>query len=160
MPWRCWHCKISHWQLITRRTQIRNKVVYESQHYCIIDGLLYYLFQRRWSASPMNLSACSFTRPSDKRTLRTPWQPRGWCISWHRQSTFPHHAKILLAKDESDIRDCVRSFNRCQTAKRDFHPFKPPMTAMPRRENMSLCKYTFLGPLNKLLKAMNTYSFV
>lgn len=55
--------------------KIRDTVVSESQHYCIMDGLLYHLFQRRCKRQPNEFKfiyQLALPRPSDKRTLCIP----------------------------------------------------------------------------------------
>ena len=48
-----------------------------------------------------------------------------------------------------DIADYVKSCTRCQMAKRNSNPTKPPMNSMPVNKKIECWQIYILGPLNK-----------
>ena len=133
--------------------KFRDKVVSESQHYCIMDQLLYHLFQRRCKRQPEEFKfiyQLALPRELRKNAL----------FAYHDSLAGGGHLgidkvrftmmqKYYWPRMNQDIIDYVRSCDRCQRAKRDFRPSKPPMTLMPRREKFESWQIDILGPLKK-----------
>jgi len=133
----------------------RDRIVSESKFFTLSDGILYHWYQRR----------CRNTAMDDTlRHIKQIALPR--CLhldalkSYHDSLAAGGHLGIekvrssLLEKYwwfgmHQQITDYVKSCDRCQRAKRNCHPNRPPLTKMPAVGRFERWHIDILGPLTK-----------
>ena len=131
----------------------RDKIVSESKYYSIADGILHHRYQRRCKKADDKLKyIIQIALPSALR--------HDALKSYHDSLASGGHLgveKVMASLIEKywwphmhqDIIDYVKSCDRCQRAKRDFNPNKPPLTKMPQVGRFDRWHIDVLGPLTK-----------
>lgn len=140
-------------QELPQDTSKHNSIVAESKHYSIVNGILTHLFQRRCSRQPEEMRY--ITQIALPKVLRLDALKQ-----YHDSLAGGGHLGIekvrasliqryFWPRMHQDIVDYVKSCSRCQFAKRNYNPVKPPMQPMPARERFECWQIDILGPLHK-----------
>ena len=137
------------------------RVIAESKHYSVVDGILYHWYVTRGSKVSEELR--SIKQLALPKVLRL-----DALKSYHDSLAGGGHLGIEKVRTSmyqkyywpgmhNDIVTYVKSCERCQLAKRDYHPHKPPMTHMPVAKRFERWHIDILGPLHK---SPNGYEYV
>ena len=129
------------------------KVAAIANQYCIVDQVLFQLGQNR--AKRLPVEERTIKRIALPRTLR-----KEALHAYHDNIAGGGHLgidkvrnsiqqKYFWPRMNQDIIDYIRSCDRCQRAKRDFNPSKPPLAPLPRRDKFECWQIDILGPLFK-----------
>lgn len=128
-------------------------IVAESRHYSLANGILTHLFQRRCKRQQeedrfiTQIALPKVLRLDALRQYHDSLAGGGHLgIEKVRASIIQ---KYFWPRMHQDIVDYVKSCARCQKAKRNFNPTKPPMNPMPVKEKFECWQIDILGPLNK-----------
>ena len=150
-------------QILPEDEKQRALVVAEAKHYSLEEGKLYHWFQRRCKNPEDGMKMIN-------RQLALPQVLRkDALLSYHDSLAGGGHLGIEKVRTAlyqkyywprmyHDIVEYVRSCARCQKAKRDYHPWYPPMAPLPlvdRFERSHIDIYWVLK--TKLKKVMNTF---
>ncbi|KAK3101592.1 hypothetical protein FSP39_004699 [Pinctada imbricata] len=128
-------------------------IVAESKHYSIVNGILLHLFQRRCTRQPEEMRYISQVALPQVLRLDALKQ-------YHDSLAGGGHLgiekvrvsliqKYYWPRMHQDIVNYVKSCDRCQLAKRNHNPVKPPMQPMPARDKFECWQIDILGPLQK-----------
>lgn len=132
--------------------------------FSLVHGLLYHWFQRRCKKPKGEFN---FIRQlALPQVLR-----RDALLSYHdslagggqlgiEKVKTALYRKYYWPRMHSDIIEYVKSCNRCQRAKRDYNPAKPPMQALPSAKKFERWHIDILGSCTKLKRKMSTFYFV
>lgn len=128
-------------------------IVAESRHYSITNDILTHLFQRRCKRQQeedhfiTQIALPKVLRLVALRQYHDSLAGGGHLgIEKVRASIIQ---KYFWPRMHQDIVDYVKSCARCQKAKRNFNPTKPPMNPMQVKEKFECWQTDILGPLNK-----------
>ncbi|KAK3100025.1 hypothetical protein FSP39_013636 [Pinctada imbricata] len=131
----------------------RDKVVSEAKHYGIVDGILVHFYQRRCKRQPTEFRYI--------KQVAMPQVLREECLKqYHDSLAGGGHLGIEKVSTamvlryywphmHQDIVDYIRSCIRCQQAKRNTNPSRPPLSSMPRRDRFDCWQIDILGPIHK-----------
>ncbi|KAK3105624.1 hypothetical protein FSP39_002098 [Pinctada imbricata] len=131
----------------------RDKIIAESKHYGIVDGILVHFYQRRCKRQPTEfryIKQVAMPKVLRQEALKQYHDSiaGGGHLGIEKVSTamvqmyhWPHM--------HQDIVNYVRSCIRCQQAKRDSNPARPPLTPLPRRDRFDCWQIDILGPIHK-----------
>lgn len=128
-------------------------IISEAKHFSLVEGILYHWFQRRCKKPKGEFNFVK--QVALPRVLR-----KDALLSYHDSLAGGGHLGIEKVKTalyrkyywprmHSDIVEYVKSCDRCQHAKRDFNPAKPPMQALPPAKKFERWHIDILGPLYK-----------
>lgn len=128
-------------------------IIAESKHFSLVDGILFHWFQRRCKKPKGEFNFVK--QMALPKVLRT-----DALLSYHDSLAGGGHLGIEKVKRaiyrkyywprmHSDIVEYVKSCDRCQYAKRDFNPAKPPMNPMPPAQKFERWHIDILGPQYK-----------
>ena len=128
-------------------------IIAESKHYSVVDGILYHWYVTRGSKVSEELR--SIKQLGLPKVLRL-----DALKSYHNSLAGGGHLGIEKVRTamyqkyywpgmHNDIVTYVKSCERCQLAKRDYHPHKPPMTHMPVAKRFERWHIDIVGPLHK-----------
>lgn len=131
----------------------RGYIVAESKYYSLVDNVLYHWFQTRGRKVAKELRLI--------KQLALPKVLRLDALkSYHDSLAGGGHLGVDKVKTamyqkyywpgmHNDIVTYVKSCDRCQLAKRDYNPHKPPMVPMPMSKRFERWHIDILGPLNR-----------
>ena len=140
-------------QLLPKDKTKHDAIVAESKHYSLTNGILTHFFQRRCKRQQeedrfiTQIALPKVLRLDALRQYHDSLAGGGHLgIEKVRASIIQ---KYFWPRMHQDIVDYVKSCTRCQLAKRNFNPTKPPMNPMPVKEKFECWQIDILGPLNK-----------
>ena len=140
-------------QTLPQDQRLCDITVAESKHYSMHNKVLYHWHQRRCRRVPDDFK---FTQQiALPRVLR-----KDALLSYHDSQAGGAHLGVEKVKGalqdkyhwpgmHSDIVDYIKSCDRCQRAKRDYHPYNPPLVPMPKARRFERWHIDILGPLYK-----------
>ena len=138
---------------LPKETKVATKIVAESKHYSIVDDILYHWSVVRGKAIP-----------EEQRRIKQLALPKVLRLdalkSYHDSIAGGGHLGVEKVKTamyqkyywpgmHSDIVTYIKSCERCQLAKRDYNPFKPPLVPLPPTKRFERWHIDILGPLYK-----------
>lgn len=138
--------------------RLRDVTVAESKHFSLVDDILYHWYQRRVKKLPevdLEEEVKFIKQIALPRELR-----KNALHAYHDSLAGGGHLGIEKVRTAlvlkyywprmyQDVINYVKSCDRCQHAKKDYNPAKPPMAALPITKRFDRWHIDILGPLYK-----------
>ncbi|VDI60021.1 Hypothetical predicted protein [Mytilus galloprovincialis] len=133
--------------------KIHRSIVVESKFYSISNGVLYHLYQGRCTRLPTELRHI--------KQIALPTCLREEALhSYHDSLLGGGHLgqgkvysslleKYYWPKMHTDVLQYIKTWDRCQRAKRNYNPNNPPLSPMPHVGRFHRWHIDILGPLSK-----------